>query len=214
MTRGVKNSDSQESAVRQASSEAGRSPAGEPGRKGRARRYDSTRRREQARETRQRILDGAGRLFVARGYAGATMEAVAREAGVAVETAYAAYRSKRALLEALVKVLVRGDDAAAPLLESPGPQGVRRAPDQRQQIRLFAGYITGILGRISPLLEVIRCASHAEPGIARLLRGMMQVRMENLTQFVEWVAAKGPLREGVDVAEAAETVWTLASGET
>ena len=44
------------------------------------RRYDSSRRREQAAATRRDILEAAQRLFEQRGYAATTMEAVAAEA--------------------------------------------------------------------------------------------------------------------------------------
>ena len=62
------------------------------------RRYRSTRRREQATETRARILRAAHDLFVTRGYGRTTIADVARAAGVAVETVYAAYRNKPTLL--------------------------------------------------------------------------------------------------------------------
>jgi AcrR family transcriptional regulator len=177
------------------------------------RRYDSTRRREQARETRRRILEAARRLFVARGYAGTTIEAVAQEAGVAVETVYAAFGSKRALISGLVGMLVGGDDTQIPLLERPGPQAVRRERDPRRQLRAFADDITPILGRVAPLLEVIRCAAATEPELAGLLQQMQRARLANFTRLVEWVASNGPLREGLELADAAETIWTLASGE-
>lgn len=177
------------------------------------RRYVSTRRREQARETRRRILEAARRLFVARGYASTTMEAVAKEAAVAVETVYATFGNKRALIAGLVGVLVGGDDAPVGLLERPGPQSVRRESDPRRQLRAFADDITPILGRVAPLLEVIRCAAVAEPELASLLAELHRVRLANFAQLMEWVTANGQLREGIGVAEAAETVWTLASGD-
>jgi AcrR family transcriptional regulator len=186
-------------------------PTGEPGRA--KRRYNSVRRREQARETRRRILDAANHLFVARGYAGTTIDVIASEAGVAVETVYAAFGSKRSLLAELVRMLVGGDDTTVTLLERPDPQAVRREPDQRRQIHLFADSIARILGRVAPMHAVMRCASTTEPEIAAMLREMHGRRIANLTQFVEWVAGNGPLRHGVDIAVAAETVWTLASGE-
>ena len=55
------------------------------------RKYDSTRRQSQARETRWRILKAAETLFLERGYAGATVEAIATRADVAPETIYASF---------------------------------------------------------------------------------------------------------------------------
>ena len=62
------------------------------------RRYSSDLRREQARHTRERILDAAQRCFTERGYAAATVEAIALEAGVAVDTVYATFGTKRSVL--------------------------------------------------------------------------------------------------------------------
>lgn len=178
------------------------------------RRYDSTRRTEQARETRRCILDAARELFSTRGYTGATMEAVAGKANVAVETVYAAFGSKRALLSALVGVLVAGDDEPLPLLERSTPQAIRSEPDQRRQIAAFADDITQVLGRIAPIYGVIRAAATTEPEIAELLRQIQRTRFANLSRLVSWVAANGPLHERLDVASAAETVWTVASPDT
>jgi len=60
--------------------------------------YNSSRRKEQALQTRRQIVEAARSLFIARGYAGATIEAIAQEAGVAPETVYAAFGNKRAIL--------------------------------------------------------------------------------------------------------------------
>ena len=54
------------------------------------RRYDSTRRQAQAARTRQDILAAAHDLFLERGYAGTTLAAIAKAAGVVVETVYRA----------------------------------------------------------------------------------------------------------------------------
>src|SRR6266511_4296163 len=50
------------------------------------RRYDTTRRQAQAAQTRQDIVAAAQRVFLERGYSGATLTAIAQAAGVVVET--------------------------------------------------------------------------------------------------------------------------------
>lgn len=50
---------------------------------------------------RQRLLDSAKRLMAVRGYEGATIDAIARDAGTTVEMISASFRSKDALLEAV-----------------------------------------------------------------------------------------------------------------
>ena len=58
------------------------------------RRYDASRRREAAAHTRQAIMDAALELFTDRGYAATPMTAVAKRAGVALDTVYAAVGRK------------------------------------------------------------------------------------------------------------------------
>lgn len=177
------------------------------------RRYDSTRRRAQARETRQQILEAARHLFTTRGYAGTTMDALANEAEVAVETVYAAFGSKRAVLAHLVDVSVGGDEAPTPILDRPAPQRVRVEGDQRQQIRLFAHGMREIMERVGPLFGVMRDAAVTEPEIAKLLHRVLNARLANLTVFVQWLERNGPLRAGLTTEEAGEIVWAESSAE-
>ena len=51
-------------------------------------------RAERARQTRNRMLDSARELFIADGYAATTMERIAQEAGVAVQTLYYTFRPR------------------------------------------------------------------------------------------------------------------------
>src|SRR5690242_3570542 len=82
--------------------------------------YRSERRREQAAETRERVLDAADALFRERGWDGTSIAAVAESAGVSQETVYARFRGKRALLGELVQRAVRGGDAR-PVPEQAAP---------------------------------------------------------------------------------------------
>ena len=85
------------------------------------RRYDSTRRQAQAARTRQDILAAARDLFLERGYAGTTLAAIAKAAGVVVETLYRAYGSKAELFKAVVRAAVAGgaDRATVPVERRP-----------------------------------------------------------------------------------------------
>ena len=177
------------------------------------RRYDSALRKEQARQTRVRMLDAAQRLFAARGYAASTMEAIASEAGVAVDTIYSGFGSKRGVLSSLLDVRVGGDDEPIDLLDRPGPQAVRREPDQKRQIAAFAGDITAIVERVRPVDDIMRGAAAVDSEVAVLRSRIQESRYEGMRQFVTWLAANGPLRRGMTDADAAAIVWTLTSPE-
>ena len=177
------------------------------------RRYNSTRRQAQAAETRRQIVEAAGRLFAAHGYGGTTMEMLAREAGVAVETVYATFGNKRAVLTRLVEVSVVGDEEPGGLLDRPGPQAVRRETDQRRQIGMFAHDIRTIMQRMSPIFEILRSAAKTEPEIAGLLEQILQARLQGMAFFIEALLLNGALRPGLSATSAAETAWALSSAE-
>jgi TetR/AcrR family transcriptional regulator of autoinduction and epiphytic fitness len=177
------------------------------------RKYNSTIRQAQARETRKQIIEAAYRLFAEYGYAGATIEAIAQAAGVAPETIFATFGNKRTILANLVDVTVGGDEQPIPLLERPGPQAVLQEHDPARQLHLFAEDIAGILTRVAPIFEIMRVAAKTEPDIAELLKNLLEERLRNLTAVVQSLSAHGPLREGLDKAQAAEIVWTITSPE-
>ncbi|MEZ4769522.1 MAG: TetR/AcrR family transcriptional regulator [Caldilineales bacterium] len=177
------------------------------------RKYDSTRRQAQARETRRQIIKAAGRLFTENGYNGTTIEAIAGEAGVAPETIFAVFGNKRTILARVVDVSVGGDDLPVPLLQRAGPKAVLQEPDPIQQLRLFAQDISGILERVAPVFATMRMAAKTEPEIAELLTSLLQERLHNLTGFVQQLSSHTSLRDGMDVAQGAETVWAITSPE-
>ena len=76
---------------------------------------DPGRRARKALATRHRVLDAAETLFVRDGYAAATIAAIAEKADVAVQTVYAVFGNKRAILNELLAIRVVGDDHANPL---------------------------------------------------------------------------------------------------
>ena len=72
--------------------------------------------------TRRRIIDAARRQFFEDGYAATTLHAVAAEAGVAVQTIYAVFGSKAAILAELRAVAVdlpEADDEARAAMSAP-----------------------------------------------------------------------------------------------
>ncbi len=175
--------------------------------------YDSSRRKEQARLTRRQILEAARKLFIGRGYSGATMESIAQEAGVAVETIYASFGNKRAILSALIGVSVVGDDEPTPLLQREGPLAVKKEKDQNRQIELFTNDMAEIMGRMAPLFEVMREAAKTESEIAGMFQRILAERVEGMKFFINALISNAPLREGLTLEAAAETVWAITSGE-
>jgi AcrR family transcriptional regulator len=177
------------------------------------RQYDSGRRRQAAAKRQSLILESARRLFERHGYSATTMEAIAGEAGVAVETVYLAFKTKASLLSRVVDVALAGDEAPVALPDRPIFQEVRAEKDQGRQLELLARNARIVLERAGPLQWALLMASGTEPEIADLVERNHRRRLEVQTEFMRWVAANGPLAPGVSVQTAGRTYWTLASIE-
>jgi AcrR family transcriptional regulator len=173
--------------------------------------YDSSKRQEQARATRAAILDAARTLYVEQGFAATTLQAVADEAGVAVQTVYAAFGNKQELLHQLIGVAVVGDDEATPLLERDAVLEIAAEKDQRTRARMQAKLITEILERVAPVAMVAREASGGSPDAAEQWRTFMLERRVGMAHAARTLAGKQGLR--LPVEEAADVIHALWSPE-
>ena len=178
------------------------------------RKYDSTRRQSQADETRRQILTAAHRLFTERGYAGATIEAIAAQAGVAPETIYAVFKNKGKILASLVNFLSASRaEERVPLLERIGPQAVAQERDQRRQLQLFAQVVANNLEGNASISEIILVAAKTDQDIEKIMQQFIKQRRQHMAVAVQQIAANGPFRDNMDEEYATDTVWTLASPE-
>ena len=92
------------------------------------RRYTNTRRTAQAAQTRADVLAAAVELFNEQGWAATTIAAIAERAGVAVETVYSGFGSKKALLQQAADTTVVGDAEPVALFDRPEIQALGTGP--------------------------------------------------------------------------------------
>jgi AcrR family transcriptional regulator len=178
------------------------------------RKYDSSRRQRQASETRRQILEAAHKLFIERGYAGATIEAIAKEAGVALKTVYAVFKNKRKILVTLLNISSSASgEENIPVVERSGPKAVAQERDQRRQLQMFAEVVASNLEGAAPIAEIMQVAAKTEADIDRLVQNLNKQRWQHMGIAVQQVAPNGPLRENMDTLYATDTVWTLTSPE-
>ena len=178
------------------------------------RKYDSSRRQAQADETRRQMLTAAHKLFIERGYAGATIEAIAAAAGVAPETIYAVFKNKGRILVSLINFLsaTRAEERV-PLLERAGPQAVAREHNQRRQLKIFAQVVANNLEGNASISEIILVAAKTDHDIKKIMQQLIKQRRQHMAVAVRQIASNGPFRENMDEAYATDTVWTLTSPE-
>ena len=176
--------------------------------------YDSPRRREQAAETRRKILDAAGELFARDGYAAIAMPAIADRAGVALKTIYLAFGTKVGVLHGLWDVRLGGDDQPIPVTERPWYRQLLQADDPHQLVRAGARQSRVTKDRAGDLMRIIRQAAVTEPALAGLWDRIETEFRAVLGGFAERLAVLGSLTPGVDVTRATDLLWTLNHPDT
>src|SRR5688572_29271523 len=119
-----------------------------------SRRYDNRNRQELAGWTRRRVIEAARRLFVQCGYGATTIQALAEEAGVAVQPVYAAFGSKHEVLKQLFDISVVGDDEALPLVQRPEWHAWEEEEDGERMVELFARANRAVAERTADVLGV------------------------------------------------------------
>jgi AcrR family transcriptional regulator len=157
------------------------------------RRYTSTRRDEQARETRLRIIRAARELFVTKGYGRTTLVEIAQEAAVAVETVYAAFGNKATLLRQTWNVDFRGDEEDVPLFDRAEMQAILDQPDLVTRMRRHAAFVTATNRRTGPLTAALEGAAASEPAAAEMLLEFGARRLDRATRYAKAAAATGRL---------------------
>lgn len=169
------------------------------------------RRADKTQANRQRMREAAQVLFTSRGYAATSMQAIADEAGMSVQSLYFTFGTKRALLSELLDVAVAGDDEPVPTLERPRVRAALDDLDPDAQLREQARLAREIYERVAPVLQVVAHAATADPEIHELWETNNAQRAVVMERFVTALAAKTPLRE--DTATATDVTLALLSPE-
>lgn len=176
--------------------------------------YRSAVRAERALANRVAILTSAHRAFLDDGYAATSIARIAEEASVSEDLVYKLFTNKRGLLVEVLNFAVTGQADSPRVLDQEGPQKVRAEPDQRKKLAMFASDIADRIARARPVDDVMRSAGEVDPVMAAKYASMHHTRLQNITQFVRWLAEAGPLRQGLTVEQGAATAWLLCSPVT
>ncbi len=177
------------------------------------RRYDSSWRQEQARQSRGAVLGAARRLFLDRGYAATTMANIAAEAGVSVETVYKAFGNKAGLVKSVVDVAIVGDDEPVPMLQRELVRRIEAEPDARRKLAVHCEHLTQSAPRHVPVQLLVRAAASSDSGAAAVWEQMTTERLTGMNAFARHLHRGGHLRPGMSVDEARDVLWTYNSAE-
>ncbi len=166
--------------------------------------YRSPRREAQAARTREAIVEAARRLLGVDGMRATTMDTIATEAGVSVQTVYAAFGSKAAILIALLDRLEAdaGAGEASPSRPADSPHERLKALVAFHR-RLYEGGADVIAVGLGSVATDPDLAAHVDTGHHRRRAGQVAV-------VQEWHRL-GALRPGMSQREAADVLWALTS---
>jgi len=169
--------------------------------------YESARRQEQARLTRRAILDAAAELFVDPGYAATPLVAVADRAGVAIQTVYKVFGSKKALLSALIDVTIAGDDEPVPLAERPFVADIRALPDARDKLARYATHLIETHHRQARVMLAFAGAATADPEVAGIWRRHLDDRRRGMAMFAAELLETGQVRPDHTLDTVTDVLW-------
>jgi AcrR family transcriptional regulator len=171
------------------------------------RKYDMGKRRQDADETRKRILVAARSLLTGSRWADFTVPAVARAADVARVTVYNQFGSKSGLLEALSDELARAG----------GMRELAEAfaqPEPGEALSLFITTFARFWASDRVFIRRLRAHGTLDPESAKVLRGRDERRRQGASVLLERLAARYGRPSPEERLDAIEVFVCLTSFET
>ena len=180
-----------------------------------------TYRQVQAAETRIRIARAARRLFAAQGYGATSIDAIAKEAGVATRTVYSAFGTKREILSLICDRWLQEAGAIE------RAEQVFAIADPVDRLRGAAGWLTNLYSAGFDVVLIFEAATDESPETKALLRSklagrnqvmdamiasledVLRVPLKQAQAIYRALAAPGVYQELVD-----ESGWTPEEFET
>ena len=169
-----------------------------------ARVYRSPRRDAQAGRTRRRVIEAATERFLAHGFAGTTMRAVAAGAEVSVATVELLFGTKVGLLKAAIDVAIAGDDEPVAVLDRAWAGAARRAESASDVLALLADVLAAAQQRSSGLVLAVFEGARSDPALAELATQRAAQRRTTAQWVVDTLARNASVEE-----DAVDTLWML-----
>jgi AcrR family transcriptional regulator len=163
------------------------------------------RREVAAAETRREILRAARQLFAAHGYAGTSLQQIAEESGVAVQTIYSSVGSKAALVLALNDLI--DEEAGVAQLDV----GIFGETDPPRMIAKGIHLTRQLNERCGDLIQVLLSAAPAEPDVAAAVADGMRRHESGISAMTQRLEALGALRAGMTPERAAAAFSMMTS---
>jgi AcrR family transcriptional regulator len=170
--------------------------------------YQSQIRQRRADETRLQIADAARKLFLANGYEGTTIDAIAAEAGVASQTVYAVFGSKKGILTEIIERARFGtvfQELVRQTLDTTDPV---------ERLRMVARIARQVYDSEQVEVALLRGAGVVAPELAKLGQERETLRFKAQKPTIRILIESGKLRDDLKEGKARDILWTLTGRET
>ena len=175
--------------------------------------YDASGRREQARARRRAVVVAAEALFERDGFRSTTIAAVAERAGVSAESIYKGFGTKAALAKAVFDFVIAGDDEPVPVWRRAEADAIRAEPDIRRKIMLYSRGLAARQQRSAKVQILIRDGGHTDQTLTVLWQRLLAERLTGMTMLGRHLIESGQLREGIELDEVRDVLWTYTAVE-
>lgn len=172
-------------------------------------------RAEKARATRLRMLAAARELFVREGFGATSMQDIADRAGVAVQTLFYTFGTKKTLLKHVVDTTIAGDDEPVPTMERPWFRDAVAEQDARTALDRHVAGAGRILERVADVTEMLRVAAGTDPAVRELwgTDAPDDPRYSVQAAFAEAFVQKSGATSGLTAAGVADELYGVLSPE-
>lgn len=176
------------------------------------RRYTSALRRQQAEQTRVRIVQAAADLFALSGYAATTLPMIAERAGVSTETVQN-HGPKSQFLRAAIDLVSFAGGRDQPVLETDHGRRLLAASTPREAASAAAEVLTAVNRAGHGVWLAFVEAAHHDEGLAAELRELVDsIRRQNALMLGVW-RTRGWLRDDVGFDDLVDRAAMLGAVE-
>jgi AcrR family transcriptional regulator len=162
---------------------------------------------------RRAVVEAARDLFLERGYAATTVEAISLRSDVPPATIYRLFSTKLGILKALLDVSIAGDDQGLTLQGRPEVSALFAEPDPEKLLAGFAGISVAINTRSTEVYRILVSASGSDPEAAALLTSYTRMRDQGQQLIAAALARARVLQPGMRERDAADIIHALMSPE-
>src|SRR5713226_7381528 len=170
-------------------------------------------RQARTRRTRAAVVEAARTLFLARGYAATTIEAISDHSDTPQATVYRLFSSKLGILKAVLDVSVVGDTEAVAMVDRPQVRALLSDRDPTNQVTGFAALLREVMARAAPGHRILEDAARSDEDAASLLAESARQRHEGQHRIARSLARSRALRPRLRERDAADIIHALASPE-